>query len=252
MKIRQLKKLAFLVFMLSLCVGCSKSPEKIKSEIKSQLHEGDAIVYEDDDNITLSLNNGKYVVNHNFSREKVDTLYGINSFINEPYLRGAHKANDKIMLVGTNNNDSLYIASYDIKNAKLNSMTFSAVSHRFNPESGELELFCLTTYKNGNRALASYNVNSELQVTSEIYKNIKEFYVAPKAVQAPKKKAYDPWDIGAFLRGEREQGDGHVYWWQCLLCSKTVQSATTPPYSGCTGYSSGVGRHSWSKGGVAR
>ena len=130
-------------------------------------------------------------------------------------------------------------------------MTFSAVSHRFNPENGELELFCLATYKNGNRALASYNINSELQVTSENYKNIKEIYIVPKAQAAPKKKAYDPWDFDAFLRGERDLGDGRINWWSCSMCGKNVQSATRPPSNGCTGRGT-TGRHDWQKGGVAR
>lgn len=231
-----------LIFAASLLVGCGDKP----SEIKSSLSSGDKVLIETPEEIFLSLNNDSLIVRHGLTDNSVDTIITSNKGNPGNKRLGAVTSPSRIMFLTQMPSDSILAVSYDIAEHKI---TNSSLSYGIGimPYQGADSVKVIALHNDDDAIYeASYFIRSDATGSPTIALN-KTVYQKPK--QAKRKSGLDDPFLQAMFGIYPD--DGHVYWWQCRNCGKSVKSNGKPPHRGCPSRSDGFGGHDWSRGSKA-
>ena len=224
------------LFAALLLFGCSDKP----SEIKSALSAGDKVLIETPDEIFLSLNNDSLVVRHGLKDNVIDTIFISNKNVAENKRLGVVASSSRIMFITQTPSDSILALSYEIAEHKI---TNSSLSYGLGimPYQGTDSIKIVVLHDADNAIYeASYYIRSDATGSPTMALN-KTVYQKPK--QAKRKSGLDDPFLQAMFGIYPD--DGHIYWWQCRDCGKSVKSSGKPPHRGCPSRSDG---HNWSRG----
>lgn len=228
------------LFIVLFLTGCSNKA----LEVKSKLSSGDKVLIETPEEIFVSLNNDSLVVRHSLTEGVIDTVFVSNKNVTENRRLGVVTSSSHIMFITQTPSDSILAVSYDIAEHKI---TNSSLSYGVGimPYQGTDSVKVVVLH-NADDAIyeASYYIRSDASGSPTMAIN-KAVYQKPKQ-QAKRKSNFDDPFLQAMFGIYPD--DGHVYWWQCRNCGKSVKSSGKPPHRGCPRRSDGFGGHDWSRG----
>jgi len=210
--------------LVALVSGCGKSNESRIAEIKYSLSAGDKILYENADEMILSLRNDSLIVRRNVAFDKSDTI-----FRTTPSDRiGVYASPGYIALVQKDAVDSIGVYSYDISTKEITSAQACGIGYLPYFDSDCISV--ISVQKEDDAVYeASFTIGLDGQANGDISLEREICKVAKKR---------NPWNIF-----DSEPSDG-VYWWQCTWCKESVKSSGEPPRNGCPrSY-----YHVWNKG----
>ena len=237
-----MKKYWHLILFVALLIGsgCASKPKAERERIstKSSLKAGDKILYEDDTDMILSLDNDSMVVRRNLTDGTDDTILTTPlddrmSILSSP---------ERILVVHkVASDDSIGLLSYDIESRHLESYRADGLGYKPDLAHDKIDIALVREYK-GSVYEGTYNVTFALQESEAVLLGRKVGVTLQKAAEIRR-----PSD-GIF---GSSNSDGAIYWWQCGLCNKMVKSHSRPPLAGCSARSAFNHQHSWNKGGRA-
>ena len=227
-----------LVVALLIGSGCGSKPKAERERIstKSSLKAGDKILYEDDTDMILSLDNDSMVVRRNLTDGTDDTI------LTTPLeLRMSVLSSPEHILVIRYEASSykMELLSYDIESGRLNSALVEDGLGYMPDFPGERIEVAVVKDMDGALYEASYGIHFDLTES--------DFYNWGRKVGVTLQKAAEIRRASDGIFGS-SNSDGAIYWWQCGLCNNMVKSHSRPPLGGCSARSAFNHQHSWQKG----
>ncbi len=220
--------------ILALVSGCGKSSEQQTAEIKSSLSAGDKILYENADEMILSLGNDSLIVRRNVTTDESDTI-----FRTTPSDRiGVYTSPGYIALVRKDSADTICVYSYEISSREIASNKACGIGYIPYFDSD-----CISVISVQKEDDAMYEASFSIWFDGQVDRDISLDKEICK-VASSKKSSMDVWDV---LYGSGSS-DGTVYWWQCVNCHETVKSSGKPPYKGCMKWGNPESSHRWMRG----
>lgn len=200
-----------LIFVIALLIGSgcaskSKKAEKERISTKSSLTAGDRILYENDTDMILSLDNDSMVVRRNLIDGTNDTI------LTTPLdLRMSILSSPEHILVVRREalGNDIELLSYDIESYRLNSAIVNGLGYMPYFPGQRIDM-AVVKEDNGSLYEASYGICFDLTESDFVDYGHK---------------------IGVTLQ---KDADGAIYWWYCEACGKSVTSHSEPPRGGCT------------------
>lgn len=221
-----------LVVALLIGSGCASKPKAERERIstKSSLKAGDKILYEDDTDMILSLDNDSMVVRRNLTDGTDDTILTTPLELRMSILSSP----ERILVVHkVASDDSIGLLSYDIESRHLESYRADGLGYKPDLAHDKIDIALVREYK-GSVYEGAYNVTFALQESEAVLLGRKVGVTQQKAAEI-RRSSESFWSSNS---------DRYIYWWECAWCKKSVTSHSRPPEGGC----SSKHFHAWIRG----